>query len=129
MEKKNRRIFLRITIASIVSLFILAWNKLTLNHLELMEKESKIFPFAKNKLISFYQKYIVVNQKETTVLSAHCTHLGCTINKVVNGRLVCPCHGSEYDLEGNVVKGPAFKNLEEFPAQISNDGKQIEIIG
>ena len=44
-------------------------------------------------------------------------------------RLVCPCHGSEYDLDGNVVKGPAWKNLEIIPSKITSDGTHIEING
>ncbi len=129
MEKNNRRTFLRYVIVGIVSSFVLVWNKLTINHVNLMEKQNKVFPFNKNKLVAFYRKYIVVNQKETTVFSARCTHLGCTINKFENNRLVCPCHGSEFDAEGNVVKGPAFKNLDKIPAQITDGGKQIKIPG
>ena len=39
--------------------------------------------------------------------SAICTHLGCTVAPQ-GSRLVCPCHGSVYDLrDGAVVSGPA----------------------
>ena len=85
-------------------------------------------PFNKNKTVSFVENFIVINKNETTtVLSAHCTHLGCIINQVENDRLICPCHGSAYDLNGNVIKGPAYKNLEIVPSEISSDGSQIEI--
>jgi cytochrome b6-f complex iron-sulfur subunit len=41
-----------------------------------------------------------------------CTHLGCTVNwQAAQNRFVCPCHGSQYDNQGRVVKGPAKRSL------------------
>lgn len=130
MKKVGRRSFLRLATVGIVVLFGFIWNKLTLSLIELKKQKMRIFPFNKNKEVSFTDNYIVVNSEDsTTVLSAHCTHLGCIINQTENGRLVCPCHGSEYDLNGNVVKGPAYRNLEIIPSKITSDGTQIEIEG
>merc|ERR1719401_2490153 len=45
-------------------------------------------------------------------VGAVCTHLGCTVpwNKAAN-RFCCPCHGSQYDENGKVVRGPAPLSL------------------
>lgn len=130
MEKKTRRTFLFVLNTGIVALFIFVWNKLALNQMELVAKKKLVFPYNKNRKVSFYDDFIIINENEVlTVLSAHCTHLGCKINKLENDRLICPCHGSEYNLNGNPVKGPAYKNLENILAEISEDGKTIEIIG
>mmetsp|Transcript_104743 Transcript_104743/g.272591 ORF Transcript_104743/g.272591 Transcript_104743/m.272591 type:complete len:226 (+) Transcript_104743:64-741(+) len=45
-------------------------------------------------------------------IGAVCTHLGCVVpwNKAVN-RYCCPCHGSQYDENGKVVRGPAPLSL------------------
>ena len=129
MEKKTRRTFLWLANAGIVALFLLFWNKLTLNHIELKEQKKKVFLLNKNKSVSFVGDYIIINEKEKfTVLSAHCSHLGCKINLFESNRIICPCHGSEYDLQGNSIKGPAFKSLKKVPAQLSDDGTSIEII-
>lgn len=41
-----------------------------------------------------------------------CTHMGCTVAwKAEQNRFVCPCHGSQYDAQGQVVHGPARRNL------------------
>lgn len=125
----DRRTFLKIAITGIVAFFVFIWNKLTLNHIEVTQQKRSVVPFNKNKEVTFADRYIIVNQNNsTTVFSAHCTHLGCKIDKWENDRLVCPCHGSEYDLQGGVIKGPAYKNLKVMPSQISDDGKNI-IIG
>jgi len=130
MKRADRRTFLRLAVAGVVAAIGFVWNKLTLNHIELKKQKTDVFPFNKNKTVSFVENYIIINHEDSTkVLSAHCTHLGCIINQTENGRLVCPCHGSEYDLGGNVVKGPAYKKLETIPSKITSDGTHIEIKG
>ena len=130
MKNVGRRSFLRLATVGIVALFGFIWNKLTLNRIELKKQKMSVFPFNKNKTVSFVENYIIISREEKTiVLSAHCTHLGCKINQTEKDRLVCPCHGSEYDLNGNVVKGPAYKNLEILSSKITSDGTQIEIKG
>lgn len=114
----------------IATFFVFVWNKLTLRHIKLSTQKENLLPFNKNKTVIFYDNYIVVNQnKNTTVFTAHCSHLGCRINKTEDSKLVCPCHGSEYDLQGNVLKGPAYKKLNIVPSKITTDGKNIEIGG
>ena len=45
-------------------------------------------------------------------LSAVCTHLGCITRYLSDQNVIaCPCHGSRFDLEGNVVEGPAPRPL------------------
>lgn len=130
MEKKTRRTFLFVLNATLVALFVIVWNKLTFKHLELSGNKKTVFPYNKNRKVSFHDNYIIVNENEgLVVLSARCTHLGCQINKLENDRLICPCHGSQYNLNGTAIKGPAYKSLEKIQAEISADGKTIEIIG
>lgn len=46
-------------------------------------------------------------------LSLVCTHLGCTV-AVTEDALSCPCHGSRFDRQGKVERGPANRNLERL---------------
>jgi cytochrome b6-f complex iron-sulfur subunit len=44
-------------------------------------------------------------------ISRVCTHLGCIVKPTAEG-FECPCHGSRYDRNGVVTKGPAPRPLE-----------------
>lgn len=58
------------------------------------------------------------------VLSPICTHLQCTVN-VEGGALRCPCHGSTFDLEGKVLRGPAVQPLRRYPASVTEEGELV----
>jgi cytochrome b6-f complex iron-sulfur subunit len=54
-------------------------------------------------------------------LSRTCTHLGCTVPWVEKEmRFACPCHGSAFDITGNVVDSPAPRALDIYPITIEN---------
>jgi Rieske Fe-S protein len=57
-------------------------------------------------------------------VSAECTHLGCVIKKSEDG-FQCPCHGSQYDLNGRVLSGPAQRSLAWFDVGMSPEGALI----
>ena len=126
---QNRRKFIKLLYAGLFAALVLVWNWLIQKHIRTQEAKAQILPFNSNKPVSFHNNYIVLNNDSgTRVLSSRCTHLGCKIHEFRNGKLLCPCHGSEYDLKGKPTKGPAFKPLLELEAIVSPDKKSIEII-
>jgi cytochrome b6-f complex iron-sulfur subunit len=57
---------------------------------------------------------------------AKCTHLGCTPRwEVDSQRFKCPCHGSNFNIEGDVVAGPAPVPLNRIGVSISQDGQLV----
>jgi Rieske Fe-S protein len=57
-------------------------------------------------------------------LSLVCTHLGCTVDESPEG-FACPCHGSRYDGQGQVLRGPAVLALPRLRVETDADGKLI----
>jgi len=55
-------------------------------------------------------------------INAICTHLGCVVpwNSGAN-KYICPCHGSQYDANGKVVRGPAPLSLALTHIDIQDD--------
>jgi Rieske Fe-S protein len=53
--------------------------------------------------------------------TAVCTHQGCLVSDVADGKISCPCHGSVYDANtGAVVAGPAPAPLSAVPVSVVN---------
>jgi Rieske Fe-S protein len=80
------------------------------------------------------------NQPSFTVLSNHCAHLGCpvapngevdekkakeykdvTLIPVNPSGFGCPCHGGQYDTEGNRIAGPPVRALDRYSFSIVSD--------
>ena len=71
------------------------------------------------------ERVFLVRQGNTfRCLSAICTHLGCTVNRVEHG-YHCPCHGSVFDDQGAVKGGPAPRGLEWFLVSLSKDNRVV----
>ena len=65
---------------------------------------------------------LVHTQNGFSAISLVCTHLGCTVESKSEG-FSCPCHGSRFDPQGKVSRGPAEKPLNSLRTGASSDGK------
>lgn len=82
-------------------------------------KKSEIPP--RGALVYRNSRVVVIRREdEIYALSLVCTHLGCTVNVTPNN-LVCPCHGSVFDRDGTVLKGPSDKPLERLEVREQGD--------
>ena len=63
-------------------------------------------------------------QGEYVGLLVRCTHQGCQPDPV-GDRFICPCHGSEFDMQGEVLRGPAERSL--FRYRVSREGEDLVV--
>jgi Rieske Fe-S protein len=124
----NRRNWLRVFVAGAAA--FLAWpvswlfgKKLSID-LDQVPKLKEIGGQTTIKLM--HEDLLIIRDSEKTIriFNAHCTHKGCLVKySAKDNRINCPCHGSQYDMNGNVLKGPAPRSLQAHAGEI--DGNQI----
>jgi len=88
---------------------------------------AKDFPFGVSTLWFKQQRVWIVRTAEGIyALWARCTHLGCTPNWfIAETRFKCPCHGSNYNPDGDVIAGPAPKPLWRARVEVVSTGDLI----
>jgi len=74
--------------------------------------------------------YAVNNKGKIDVFAITCSHLGCSIalNEQAR-RFDCPCHGSRFNLDGTVLRGPAPAPLSHLTWKEGTDPNTIQVDG
>jgi len=86
-----------------------------------IENQPKLIELDAARVKKQASVFIVKQGESYKALSNICPHQGCEIDWV--GELKnfqCPCHGSQFDLEGNNVVGPALLPLAQYATKIEN---------
>ncbi len=76
----------------------------------------------------FAEQAVVVTQAtegEFAAFSSVCPHQNCNVGSVEGAEIICPCHGSRFDLTGAVLTGPAESGLA--PRTVTVDGDQLTL--
>ncbi len=82
------------------------------------------YPPGSRSLIADVPAILIHNAGGFTALSLICTHLGCTVEQKDDG-FACPCHGSRYNADGQVTRGPAPKALRVLRVEQSPQGHLV----
>ncbi|MCI0389049.1 MAG: Rieske 2Fe-2S domain-containing protein [Acidobacteria bacterium] len=69
--------------------------------------------------------WVIRDGEATTVFSAVCPHLGCSINASANG-FICPCHQSSWDGVGAKTGGPTPRDMDALEHRIENGGLLVK---
>lgn len=55
-----------------------------------------------------------------------CPHLGCLYGwNDQEFKFICPCHGSQYEHDGDYISGPAPRSLDRFVVRIEDENGQV----
>ena len=82
------------------------------------------------KFQNAHRIWVVRNTEGIFVISAICTHLGCTPDwKASENKFKCPCHGSGYDSEGINFEGPAPRPMDRASVELDAEGQIVVDVG
>lgn len=129
MEKDNRsrRYFIKAIGVAIGTACLGLWGSMVNVQQNNARKKTLSISLNDNREVLIHEDCIVVNAEKPRVFSSYCTHLGCRIQNFENGQLICPCHGSSFDLNGNPQKGPATKQLHELEYKLHPETKTLTV--
>ncbi len=90
--------------------------------------EPKLVDLSSPRLKKATQVFVVKQGEQYNALSNICTHQGCEVDWVgTDSRFECPCHGSQFNLEGDNVAGPAPLPLATYATKVENGRLLISI--
>lgn len=69
--------------------------------------------------------YIVRQGDKLFAISSYCTHRKCKLSAEKDRTFYCPCHGSTFDPDGHVTKGPARKDLPLYSIAANESGELV----
>jgi len=82
------------------------------------------FPPGTWKKFDEQKLFVFSDEDGLYAITAVCQHLGCIVYRTAQG-FQCPCHGSKYDRDGNVIAGPAPRGLPWFRIEQLVDGTLV----
>ena len=82
------------------------------------------YPLNSRTMLEEIPAILQHTERGFSALSLVCTHLGCSVEKDTQG-FACPCHGSRFDADGNVMHGPAVKGLSSLRVEMTGDDQLI----
>ncbi len=78
--------------------------------------EGRLFDIEGEKVAAFRD-----DDNRVVLLSSTCTHMGCTVAWNAGERTWdCPCHGSRFTVQGDVIEGPALTPLSRYGAPVEH---------
>jgi len=74
--------------------------------------------------------FVIKDQGKITVFAQNCSHLGCSVAFNTNAKtLDCPCHGSRFNLDGTVLRGPAANPLSHLTWKQGDNANELQVDG
>lgn len=126
-EEVSRRAILRVSLglASILGLGavtkFLGYQPAPRNPTRFTLKAPQDYPVGSATALPEAKAWLFRDEQGLYAISVVCTHLGCVVN-YTSDQFECPCHGSQFNADGYVVKGPAKLPLNYLALTLSPEG-------
>lgn len=100
----------------------ITWQELRVRMVDFAVHEQRPFQTKEGAIL-------VPKDDSLQALSTRCTHLGCRVEyDQTRNELICPCHKSAYDVQGNRLRGPARSDLPALQSvQLENGALQVTV--
>jgi Rieske Fe-S protein len=85
------------------------------------------YPPGTRQVVANGQALLIHDESGLYALGLVCTHLGCLVEVAGEG-FACPCHGSLYNADGSVRRGPATQPLNELRLDQAENGELTLIL-
>lgn len=82
------------------------------------------YPQGTRAMLTHIPAVLIHDEQGFRAYSLVCTHLGCTVEQTEKG-FECPCHGSRYDNQGFVTRGPSKAPLRQLRVEQNEKGNLI----
>ena len=118
-------------LAALVIAFLRPNNKrATARDTDAIIDAGRVENFPLNSVTAFVRgKFYLCRMEDGGFLavSRKCTHLGCTVPWVdEKKKFACPCHGSSFDIRGQIITPPAPRALDIFHLFIENQTVKVD---
>ena len=82
------------------------------------------YPPGSRTVIPQASALLIHNAGSFKALSLICPHLGCQVKQVESG-FTCPCHGSQFNTDGTLKRGPADKPMRDLRVKVTPENHLI----
>jgi cytochrome b6-f complex iron-sulfur subunit len=86
--------------------------------------EASEFPVGSERVIADRNVLVISKPEGVAAVSLICTHLGCIVQRLP-AEYRCPCHGSRFGDQGEVLAGPAPRALRWLALSQGADGALV----
>lgn len=137
-EERARRAFLQTTGAGALAIAALGTGATAIRYLwpEVLFEPATRFrigrpddiPIGTLTVLPAQRIFVVRSAAGCYAMSAVCTHLGCLAQyEREQNRILCPCHGSRFSTEGQVMQGPAPRPLPRLQLTLERGVLVVDI--
>jgi Rieske Fe-S protein len=71
--------------------------------------------------------YVLRDDDGFYAMTNRCTHSGCVVGCPNDDLMICPCHNSQYNANGDILSGPAPSDLRHYLVSFECVGADIKI--